>query len=473
MTATSTGSWPGPAARIAIGSSPRQPVLALLDRPAAVRRDADARRLPLDRGRLRVGGSAVRRSSRRIVRGRRRPVSARELQGWPPHTRPMTHPRSSTPRSARSWPRRVRATLATTAPDGRPRLVPICFVLAPEDDAVGRPLLYMPLDEKPKRDADPHNLARVRDLLVLPQATLLVDRWDEDWTQLGWVRLYGAGEVLEPEPREVEEHAAAVAALRAKYPQYASQAIDARPVLRFAIDRIVAWGDARRRRAGLAGPASTSSRNVRSVWVNHVGRSRLGMWATSGRSMRRAFGARVHEHRAPSRWSPARRAAPTIASTGTAQLAEPPGRRRVEHDRVAVLELLRRRSRGHPPHELPRRLRRRARPAARPRRPRSARRGRPSPPSPSPPPAPRSRSNAASASGVLSTSAPETPPQTQTRPETRSGYSSAVSSDDRPAREQPTSTARSSPAASITAIRSARFENGTCSTSVRPNPRRS
>jgi PPOX class probable F420-dependent enzyme len=100
----------------------------------------------------------------------------------------------------------------------------------------------MPLDEKPKRDPDPRSLARVRDLLVLPQATLLVDRWDEDWARLGWVRLYGTGEVLEPEPREVEEHAAAVDALRAKYPQYETQAIDVRPIVRFAIDRVVSWG---------------------------------------------------------------------------------------------------------------------------------------------------------------------------------------------------------------------------------------
>jgi PPOX class probable F420-dependent enzyme len=135
-----------------------------------------------------------------------------------------------------------RATLATTAPDGRPRLVPICFALSAQDDAIGRARLYMPLDEKPKRDPDPRSLARVRDLLVLPQATLLVDRWDEDWARLGWVRLYGTGEVLEPEPREVEEHAAAVDALRAKYPQYETQAIDVRPIVRFAIDRVVSWG---------------------------------------------------------------------------------------------------------------------------------------------------------------------------------------------------------------------------------------
>jgi PPOX class probable F420-dependent enzyme len=154
----------------------------------------------------------------------------------------MTHPRILDPTQRGFVAQARRATLATTAPDGRARLVPICHVLAPEDDALGRPLVYMPLDEKPKRGADPHSLARVRDLLVLPQATLLVDRWDEDWTKLGWVRLYGTAEVLEPQAGEAEEHAAAVAALREKYPQYATQAIDARPVVRFTIDRVVAWG---------------------------------------------------------------------------------------------------------------------------------------------------------------------------------------------------------------------------------------
>lgn len=138
-----------------------------------------------------------------------------------------------------------RATLATTAPDGRPRLVPVCFVLGEGEDALGRPRLYTPLDEKPKQPAtatDPRGLARVRDLLVLPQATLLVDRWDEDWTRLGWVRLYGTGELLEPEPREAVEHAAAVADLRAKYPQYGTHDLASRPLIRIAVDRVVSWG---------------------------------------------------------------------------------------------------------------------------------------------------------------------------------------------------------------------------------------
>jgi PPOX class probable F420-dependent enzyme len=134
------------------------------------------------------------------------------------------------------------ATLATTTPDGRPRLVPICFVVG-ADDPLGRPRLYSPLDEKPKQSADPHELARVRDLLVLPEASLLVDRWSEDWSRLGWVRLHGRGELLEPEPHERDEHAAAIAALREKYPQYADQDLENRPIIRVTVDRALAWGN--------------------------------------------------------------------------------------------------------------------------------------------------------------------------------------------------------------------------------------
>jgi PPOX class probable F420-dependent enzyme len=136
-----------------------------------------------------------------------------------------------------------RAILATTSPEGLPRLVPVCFVLAEAADRQGRPLVYSPIDEKSKRSDDPHELARVRDLLVLPEATLLVDRWDEDWSRLGWLRAYGTGELMEPQPHEAEEHAAAVAALRAKYPQYEQQAIDARPIIRIALNRVLSWGD--------------------------------------------------------------------------------------------------------------------------------------------------------------------------------------------------------------------------------------
>jgi PPOX class probable F420-dependent enzyme len=133
------------------------------------------------------------------------------------------------------------ATLATIAPSGRPRLVPICFTVGP-DAAGGRPRLYSPLDDKPKQDDDPHELARVRDILVLPEATLLIDHWSEDWTRLGWIRLDTRAELIEPEPREEAEHAAAIVALRAKYPQYAEHGLEGRPILRFTVIRLVSWG---------------------------------------------------------------------------------------------------------------------------------------------------------------------------------------------------------------------------------------
>ena len=136
-----------------------------------------------------------------------------------------------------------RAVMATRSPDGLSRLVPICFVVGAQDDELGRPRLYTPIDEKPKASPDPHSLARVRDLLVLPEVTVLVDRWSEDWTRLGWLRLHGRGEILEPQPHEREEHAIVVAALREKYPQYAAHDLENRPILRLTIDRALAWGE--------------------------------------------------------------------------------------------------------------------------------------------------------------------------------------------------------------------------------------
>ena len=83
------------------------------------------------------------------------------------------------------------AVLATVDTLGRPRPVPVCFV-------AHFPVLYTPLDEKPKHEADPHALARVRDIQGRPEVTLLVDRWDEDWSRLAWLRLHGQATLLEP-----------------------------------------------------------------------------------------------------------------------------------------------------------------------------------------------------------------------------------------------------------------------------------
>lgn len=133
------------------------------------------------------------------------------------------------------------AVLATIAPDGAPRLVPICFAVS--DDTDGRLVLHTPLDEKPKRVADPRDLERVRDIAANPVVTLLVHRWSEDWSELGWLRLSGRAELLEPDGPSSAEHAAAVVALRAKYAQYASHRLEERPIIRIIIDEARIWGD--------------------------------------------------------------------------------------------------------------------------------------------------------------------------------------------------------------------------------------
>jgi len=128
-----------------------------------------------------------------------------------------------------------RAVLATIAPDGRPRLVPICFAFDAEP-----PTLYTPIDDKPKRNDDPLALARVRDIAADPRVTVLVDHWDEDWSGLAWLRGEGVAALLEPEVGA--EHAAAVTALRAKYPQYESHRLGERPLIRITLERLIGWG---------------------------------------------------------------------------------------------------------------------------------------------------------------------------------------------------------------------------------------
>ena len=119
------------------------------------------------------------------------------------------------------------ATLATITSDGRPRLVPICFVVV--DDIV-----WTPLDEKPKAVDDVRSLARVRDILARPSVTLLVVRWSEDWSELAWLRIQGRAEVVDGEPMVIAE-------LRRKYPQYADHGLEGRPMIAITIESTARW----------------------------------------------------------------------------------------------------------------------------------------------------------------------------------------------------------------------------------------
>ena len=101
------------------------------------------------------------------------------------------------------WPEARVARLATVGPDGRPHVVPICFV-------VDGDTLYTAVDEKPKRT---RALRRLRNIEANPAVEVLIDHYEEDWSQLWWVRLRGRARVVERDERALE-------LLCAKYEQY-------------------------------------------------------------------------------------------------------------------------------------------------------------------------------------------------------------------------------------------------------------
>lgn len=130
------------------------------------------------------------------------------------------------------------ARLATVGPDGTPHLVPVCYEAV--SNAEGALALYIALDEKPKRVA-PGELRRVRNLTANPAVALLIDRYDDgDWGRLAFLRIDGQATILE---REAPEHAPALAALRAKYPQYRAMALEGRPIIRITPTATRSWGE--------------------------------------------------------------------------------------------------------------------------------------------------------------------------------------------------------------------------------------
>lgn len=138
--------------------------------------------------------------------------------------------------------------LATVTPDGAPHLVPVCFAAR----LAGRELaaVYIALDEKPKR-ASPRELQRVRNLVAHPSVALLLDRYDDvDWGNLAFARIDGQAALIEP---AAPEHAAAVALLRGKYPQYHAMHLEFQPVIAITPTRVSAWRARQGEAAGVPG----------------------------------------------------------------------------------------------------------------------------------------------------------------------------------------------------------------------------
>ena len=120
--------------------------------------------------------------------------------------------------------------LATADARATPHLVPVCF-------AVREGALYITIDQKPKGDF--RTLKRLRNIAENPVAAFVADRWDEDWTRLGWIMLRGPAEILAGDA----ERDQAQELLRSRYRQYQGMELAGLPVIAIRIERVTSWGD--------------------------------------------------------------------------------------------------------------------------------------------------------------------------------------------------------------------------------------
>ena len=77
----------------------------------------------------------------------------------------------------------------------------------------------------------PKNMAAARET---GQAALVVDHYDEDWTQLAWVLVRGQA-TIQTVPPDI------LVMLREKYPQYQSMHLEGADAIRVEIDRWSSW----------------------------------------------------------------------------------------------------------------------------------------------------------------------------------------------------------------------------------------
>ena len=125
------------------------------------------------------------------------------------------------------------ARLATVDSRGRPHIVPVCF-------AYDGKALYSAVDRKPKR-VTPERLVRLQNIRATSRVALLIDEYDEDWTQLWYILIRGRAKLIPNSAHQ--ERARAIRSLRAKYPQYARGMLaDDAPIIQITPKRTTFWG---------------------------------------------------------------------------------------------------------------------------------------------------------------------------------------------------------------------------------------
>lgn len=120
------------------------------------------------------------------------------------------------------------AILGTLHPERGPDLVPIVHAV------LDASTLVFPIDTvKAKRTTE---LGRLANLERDARASVLVERYDDDWSRLWWVRASGRAALVDDETLDTR----ARAELTARFPTYRTDASIAR-VVALRIERLVGW----------------------------------------------------------------------------------------------------------------------------------------------------------------------------------------------------------------------------------------
>jgi PPOX class probable F420-dependent enzyme len=104
--------------------------------------------------------------------------------------------------------------LGTADTSGQPLVVPICYAFDGES-------LFSAIDAKPKAQS-PLGLKRIRNIRDNAKVSVVIDRYDEDWTRLRYVIIQGVAQIL----TDGGDFSRGVDLLLAKYPQYRAMRLD-------------------------------------------------------------------------------------------------------------------------------------------------------------------------------------------------------------------------------------------------------
>lgn len=124
------------------------------------------------------------------------------------------------------------ARLATADKSGAPHVIPICFWFDGGQ-------VYFAIDEKPKRRRG-LELKRMRNIAENPRVALVIDHYEDDWSQLAYVMIRGTATMVD----DNEEYLLVLRNLRDKYRPYRTMQLsrDRNPLVRINPERVNLWG---------------------------------------------------------------------------------------------------------------------------------------------------------------------------------------------------------------------------------------